>query len=151
MEIDTTPPTLVTPEVEPTNEGMRDVEERTPPITPSNTTSNITLNNQSPFVTPMCTETQTVDEAFVMANYSQLEPLMRRRMGELRLQGVATRLNYSSEDVDEERDMEAPPEIRLESFGTTREPITGNIPQLLASHLRETERMMKALSPRGAM
>ncbi|GKB24367.1 hypothetical protein Tco_0863768, partial [Tanacetum coccineum] len=149
MEIDTTPPTLVTPEVEPTNEGRRDVEERTPPITPSNTASNITRNNQSPFVTLMCTETQIVDEAFVTANYSQLEPLMRRRMRELRLQGVATQLDYSSEDVDEE--MEAPPEIRLESFGMMREPITGNIPQLLASHLRETKRMRRALSPRGAM
>ncbi|GJX13993.1 hypothetical protein Tco_0205751 [Tanacetum coccineum] len=73
------------------------------------------------------------------------------RIRELRLQGVATWLNYLSEDVDEKRDMEAPPEIRLESFGTTREPITGNITQLLASHPRETERMRRALSPRGAM
>ncbi|GJQ90298.1 hypothetical protein Tco_0001437 [Tanacetum coccineum] len=54
-------------------------------------------------------EVQTVDEAFVMANYSRLDPLMRRRMRELRLQGVATRLNYSSEDVDEEREMKALP------------------------------------------
>ncbi|GKC15945.1 hypothetical protein Tco_1012727 [Tanacetum coccineum] len=76
---------------------------------------------------------------------------MRRRIRELRLQGVATWLNYLSEDVDEKRDMEAPPEIRLESFGTTREPITGNITQLLASHPRETERMRRALSPRGAI
>ncbi|GKE18645.1 hypothetical protein Tco_1426222 [Tanacetum coccineum] len=32
--------------------------------------------------------TQTVDKAFVMTNYSQLEPLMRRRMKELRLQAL---------------------------------------------------------------
>ncbi|GKE65786.1 hypothetical protein Tco_1519947 [Tanacetum coccineum] len=79
-----------------------EAEERPQPITPLNPASNVTTNNQAPSVTPMHVEVQTVDEAFVMANYSRLEPLMRRRMRELRLQGVATRLNYLSEDVDEE-------------------------------------------------
>ncbi|GJZ02353.1 hypothetical protein Tco_0520314 [Tanacetum coccineum] len=115
MEIDTIPPTLVTPNVGPTNEEERGIKERPPPITPSNIASNITLNNQSPSVTPRHIEMQTVDEAFVTTNYSQLEPLMRKRMRALRLQGVTTRLNYSSEYVDEEREMEAPPEIELKS------------------------------------
>ncbi|GKA39040.1 hypothetical protein Tco_0731591 [Tanacetum coccineum] len=49
-------------------------------------------------------------------------------MRALRLRGVATQLNYSIKDVDEEREMEAPPEIRSQPSGTTREPIMGNIP-----------------------
>ncbi|GKD01811.1 hypothetical protein Tco_1172085 [Tanacetum coccineum] len=137
MEIDTTPPTLVTPNVGPTNKGESGVEERPSPITPSNIDSNITLNNHAPSVTPMHTKMQTVDEAFVTTNYSQLEPLMRRRIRPLRLQDVATRLNYSNKDVDEEREIEAPPEIRSQPSSTARDPIT-NIPPLLASHLRET-------------
>ncbi|GJV06365.1 heavy metal-associated domain, HMA containing protein [Tanacetum coccineum] len=56
MEIDTTPPTLVTTNVGPTNEGENGVVERPSPITPSNIASNITLNNQAPSVTPMHTE-----------------------------------------------------------------------------------------------
>ncbi|GJX72370.1 hypothetical protein Tco_0309541 [Tanacetum coccineum] len=96
-------------------------------------------------------EVQAVDEAFVMANYSRLEPRMRRRMRELRLQGVATRLNYSSEDVDEEREMEAPPGFQPRPSDMTEEPILGNIPSLLASHPRETERRRMTLSPREAV
>ncbi|GJR99153.1 hypothetical protein Tco_0315662 [Tanacetum coccineum] len=80
MEIDTTTPTLVTTDVGPTNEGENGVKERPSAITPSNIASNITLNNQAPFVTPLHTE----------------------------MQGVATWLNYLNEDVDEEREMEAP-------------------------------------------
>ncbi|GJU66804.1 hypothetical protein Tco_1253063 [Tanacetum coccineum] len=138
MEIDTTPPTLVTTNIVPTNEGEIGVEERPPPITPSNIASNITINNQAPSVTPMHIEMRVVDEAFVTANYSQLEPLMRRRMRALRFQGVATWLNYSSEDVDEEREMEAPPEIMSQPSSLAKEPVTWNIPPLLASYLRET-------------
>ncbi|GKD80328.1 hypothetical protein Tco_1342949 [Tanacetum coccineum] len=37
---------------------------------------------------------------------------MRRRMKQLRLHGVATRLNCLSEDVDVEREMEAPPDFQ---------------------------------------
>ncbi|GJV46585.1 hypothetical protein Tco_1431121 [Tanacetum coccineum] len=87
----------------------RDVVGRPQLTTHLNPSSNITSSSQTYFVTPIHPDMQTVDEAFVMANYSQLEPLIRRRMKELRLQGMATRLNYSSEDVDEEREMEAPP------------------------------------------
>ncbi|GKA87851.1 hypothetical protein Tco_0809615 [Tanacetum coccineum] len=125
------------------------VEERSPPIIPSNIDSNITLNNKAPSVAPMHTEMQTIEEAFVTANYSQLEPLIRRIMEALRLQGVATWLNYSSEDVDEKREMKAPPEVSSQPSITTREPITRNIPLFLASHLRETERRRRTLSPRG--
>ncbi|GKD92228.1 hypothetical protein Tco_1372065 [Tanacetum coccineum] len=55
----------------------------------------------------------------------------------------------SSEDVDEERETKAPPEIRSQSSGLARETIMGNIPLLLASHLRETERRRRTLSPKG--
>ncbi|GJZ06104.1 hypothetical protein Tco_0539897 [Tanacetum coccineum] len=102
-----------------------EAEERPQPITPLNPASNATTNNQAPFVTPIHMEVQAVDEAFVMANYSRLEPRMRRRMRELRLQGVATRLNYSSEDVDEEREMEAPPGFQPRPSDMTEEPIYG--------------------------
>ncbi|GJR28762.1 hypothetical protein Tco_1104994 [Tanacetum coccineum] len=104
MEIDTTPssPTLMTSAEETTSEGGKKIEGRTHPITPLNPTSHMTSSNQTPSITPVHADVKAVDEAFVMANYSQLELLMRRRMKELRLRGVATRLNYSSEDVDEE-------------------------------------------------
>nr|GEY20422.1 hypothetical protein [Tanacetum cinerariifolium] len=92
---------------------------------------------------------QTVDEAFVMANYSQLDPLMQRRMKELRLQGIATRLNYSSEDVYEERQMEAPPEFQSQPPRDMEGQTMQGIPPLLASILRETERMRTVL-PREA-
>ncbi|GKB07675.1 hypothetical protein Tco_0835959 [Tanacetum coccineum] len=78
-----------------------------------NSTSNFTSSSQTHFVTSVHPDIQAVDEPFVLANYSRLEPLMRRRMRELRLQGVATYLNYSSEDVDEEREMEASPRTRV--------------------------------------
>nr|GFA40908.1 hypothetical protein [Tanacetum cinerariifolium] len=37
-----------------------------------------------------------------------LKPLLRRRLKELRLRGVTTQLEYSSEDVDGEMQMEGP-------------------------------------------
>nr|GEY41546.1 retrovirus-related Pol polyprotein from transposon TNT 1-94 [Tanacetum cinerariifolium] len=73
---------------------------------------------------------------------------MRRRMKVLRLQGVPTRLNYSSKDVDEEREMEAPLKTRLQPFGLEKEPITGNIPPLLGFHLREAEIRRRTPSPK---
>ncbi|GJW72862.1 hypothetical protein Tco_0132232 [Tanacetum coccineum] len=42
-------------------------------------------------------------------------------MEELRLHGVVTRLNYSSEDVDKERELEAPPGYRSQPLGGTEE------------------------------
>nr|GEZ44088.1 hypothetical protein [Tanacetum cinerariifolium] len=49
----------------------------------------------------------------------KLEPLMRRRMKELRMHGIVTHLNYSSEDVDEERKMEARPEFQPQPLRET--------------------------------
>ncbi|GKC80388.1 hypothetical protein Tco_1131162 [Tanacetum coccineum] len=76
--------------------------------TPTNPTSNKASTSQTQLITSLHPDTQIVDEAFMIANYSQLEPLMKRMMRDLRLQGVATRLVYSSEDVDVEMKMEAP-------------------------------------------
>nr|GEY16173.1 hypothetical protein [Tanacetum cinerariifolium] len=61
-------------------------------------------------------------------------------MRELRLHGIITHLNYSSEDVDEEKEMEAPPEFQTQPLKQAEEPVTKNIPSLLAAHLRETKR-----------
>nr|GEZ41624.1 hypothetical protein [Tanacetum cinerariifolium] len=96
-------------------------------------------------------DAQSVDEAFMMVNYSRLESLIRRRMRELRLQGVATHLNYSIEDVDEERKMKAPPEFQSQPFKETEGQAMQGIPPLLAAHLRKTERKRRTLSPREAL
>ncbi|GKB02042.1 hypothetical protein Tco_0830086, partial [Tanacetum coccineum] len=76
--------------------------------TPTNPTSNRASTSQTQPITSLHPDTQIVDKAFMIANYSQLEPLMKRMMRDLRLQGVATCLVYSSEDVDVEMKMEAP-------------------------------------------
>ncbi|GKD60585.1 hypothetical protein Tco_1298094 [Tanacetum coccineum] len=76
--------------------------------TPINSMSNIAFNSQTQPITPVHLDMYVVDQAFVMVNYSQLKPLVRRRMKKLRLRGVATRLEYSSEDADEEMQMEGP-------------------------------------------
>ncbi|GKB11303.1 hypothetical protein Tco_0845226 [Tanacetum coccineum] len=140
MEVETnattSSPSFTTPAGGAVNEGGREGGKEQQPITPMNPTSNIISNS----LTPVHANTQAIDEAFVMANYSQLEPLMRKRMRQLRLQGIATRLNYSSEDVDEERELEASPGFRTRPSEGREEPITRNIPLLLAAHLRETER-----------
>nr|GEU68053.1 reverse transcriptase domain-containing protein [Tanacetum cinerariifolium] len=72
-------------------------------------------------------------------------------MRELRLQGMATRLNYSSEDVDEEREIEAPPGFQLKPLRETKRQTTPGIPLLLVAHLRETEMGMRMMSPREAL
>ncbi|GJV63202.1 hypothetical protein Tco_1474030 [Tanacetum coccineum] len=111
MEVDTTPssPTLLTSVVVALEGEDRDTIRNSQLATPLNPASNITSNSQTHLVTPVHLELQAFDEAFVMVNYSCLEPLLRRRMRELRLQGLATRLGYSSKDVDVERQMESPP------------------------------------------
>ncbi|GJZ57999.1 hypothetical protein Tco_0613493 [Tanacetum coccineum] len=81
---------------------------------------------------------------------NQEEPLTRKRMRELRLQGVATRLNHSSDDVDKERKLEAPPGFWSQPPGGAEEPAMEGIPLLIAAHLRETERRRRTLSPIGA-
>ncbi|GJV59705.1 RNA-directed DNA polymerase, eukaryota, reverse transcriptase zinc-binding domain protein [Tanacetum coccineum] len=116
--VDTTPssPTLMTSVVVAPEGEERDIVRRPQLTTPLNPASNITSSIQTQLVTPVHPDVQAVDKAFVMANYSRLEPLMRRRMRELRLQGIATHLGYSSDDVDDEREMEAPPGFQSQSF-----------------------------------
>ncbi|GJZ15615.1 hypothetical protein Tco_0551292 [Tanacetum coccineum] len=84
MEIDATPlsPKLMTSAKVATGEDGREIEERPQLTTPMNPTSNITSSSQTHFVTPIHPDTQA---------------------------GVLTRINYSSEDVDRERELEAPP------------------------------------------
>nr|GEX93815.1 hypothetical protein [Tanacetum cinerariifolium] len=108
MEIDTTPssPTLTTSARVTTCEEWREAEGRPQLTTPLNPTSDITSNSQTHFIIPMHPDTQAVDEAFVMANYLQSEPLITKK--ELRFQGVVICLNYSSEDVNEERELKVP-------------------------------------------
>nr|GEU56875.1 hypothetical protein [Tanacetum cinerariifolium] len=110
IEVDTTPssPTLITSVVVALEEEERYIVRRPQLTTPLNLTSNITLSSQTQLVTPVHLDVQVVDKAFVMAYYSRLEPFMRRRIRELRLQAIATHLGYSSDDVDDEREMEAP-------------------------------------------
>ncbi|GJX45160.1 hypothetical protein Tco_0261836 [Tanacetum coccineum] len=64
--------------------------------------------------------------------------------------GMATHFNYSSEDVDEERELEAPPGFRPQPLKETEGQTMQGIPPLLVAHLQETERMRRTLSPREA-
>ncbi|GJZ30836.1 hypothetical protein Tco_0575883 [Tanacetum coccineum] len=86
-----------------------DREEREPvkdskqtPMKTLNPISNITSSSQTHLLTIVHPNVQAVDKAFVMATYSQLEPLMQRRMKELKLQGVATHFSYSSTRNEED-------------------------------------------------
>lgn len=63
-----------------TLEGVRKRVNQVVNQTPTNPTSTIATTSQTNPVTPLHPNTHVVDEAFVMANFSQLEPLMRRRM-----------------------------------------------------------------------
>ncbi|GJR89882.1 hypothetical protein Tco_0213893 [Tanacetum coccineum] len=132
MEIDTTPssPTLMmSAAVVPVGDERRVVGR--PQVTiPLNPTSNITSNSQTHLVTPVHPDMQTVDEAFVMANYSQLEPLI--------------------EDVDEEREKEAPLGFQSQPPKDMEGQNMQGIPPLLTAHLRETKRKRRTLSPREA-
>nr|GEW98286.1 hypothetical protein [Tanacetum cinerariifolium] len=65
--------------------------------------------------------------------------------------GGVTRLNYSSEDINEEREMEAPSGYWFRPLGETEEQGMEGIPPLLAAHLRETERRRRTLSSREAL
>ncbi|GKC77274.1 hypothetical protein Tco_1128048, partial [Tanacetum coccineum] len=100
---------------------------------------NITSVSRTQTTTLLHSDTQAIDEDFVMTNYSQLEPLVRRRMRELRLQGVVTRLEYSSEDVDEEMQMECPPGFQLQPQINTENQGMQNKSPFLVAHLRDTE------------
>ncbi|GJW45622.1 hypothetical protein Tco_0077268 [Tanacetum coccineum] len=65
-----------------------DIVARPQLTTPLNPTSNVISSSQTYFVTLVHPDTQVVNKAFVMANYSRLKPVMRRRMRELRLQEI---------------------------------------------------------------
>ncbi|GJV19793.1 reverse transcriptase domain-containing protein [Tanacetum coccineum] len=111
MEIDTTPPSPIRMTLAAV---LLDGEEREvargPQLTtPLNPTSNITSSSQTHFITLVYPDAQAVDEAFVMANYSQLEPLI--------------------EDVDEEREMKA-------SHGFQPQPLKGTEGRTMQDHLR---------------
>ncbi|GJX03637.1 hypothetical protein Tco_0189553 [Tanacetum coccineum] len=60
-------------------------------------------------------------------------------------------IKYSSEDVDEEREMEAPLGYRSQPLRGTKDQGMKDIPRLLAAHLQETERRRRTLSPREAL
>ncbi|GKG42879.1 hypothetical protein Tco_0479563, partial [Tanacetum coccineum] len=51
-----------------------------------------------------------ISTSFVEANYEVLESLLRERRRQMRNEDLQTRLEYFSEDYDEEREMEPRPE-----------------------------------------
>ncbi|GKB59437.1 hypothetical protein Tco_0915623, partial [Tanacetum coccineum] len=110
-------------DVGPTNEGENSVKETPSAITPSNIASNITLNNQTP---------SEKNEGIKIAGCGDTVKLFERGRGRRKRDGGTTK-------------------VRSQPSGPTREPVTKNIPLLLASHLRETERKRRTLSPRRAM
>lgn len=50
----------------------------------------------------------------MVANFSQLEPLMRNGMRELGMNGVKYHLEYWSEEYDEEMEMESHPGFKTQ-------------------------------------
>ncbi|GKC44629.1 hypothetical protein Tco_1062351 [Tanacetum coccineum] len=127
-----------------TYEEDREAKWRPQLTTPLNPTSNVTSNSQTYFIIPMHPATQAVDKAFVMANYIQLEPLLRKRIRELRLHGVVTCLNYSSEDVDKERELEP---LTYEKQKGEGEPCHRGKPQILT----EAPRMEFNTTPKKSL
>ncbi|GJZ31977.1 MAK10-like protein [Tanacetum coccineum] len=118
-EVDARPssPTLMTSALVVSESQKREVT-RNPQITtqtPTNLVSNIVSTSRTQPITLVHPDMQMVDEAFVMANYSLLEPLVRRQMNELWLRGVVTPLKYSIKDIDEEIQMEGPHGIEWSS------------------------------------
>ncbi|GKB78726.1 hypothetical protein Tco_1128411 [Tanacetum coccineum] len=103
----------------------------TPPQIPSNTTSErlpitttvfaaTTLEN-TPFAYHASTSTNpnlTISPAFVKANYEILESLIRERRRQICNEDLRTKLEYFSEDYDEEREMEPRPKPRREAILT---------------------------------
>lgn len=77
-----------------------------PPITTSIFTTRTNME------TPPNSQHPLVDLAFVSANFETLEPLRRVKMRQLRLPGKGTELHYSSEETDEELEMESSPRPR---------------------------------------
>ncbi|GKD35920.1 hypothetical protein Tco_1251429, partial [Tanacetum coccineum] len=102
------------------------VRQRVPHIinqTPTNPTLIVATTSPINLITPSHPDTRVIDETFVMANFSQLEPLMRTRVMELRMDGLKAQLEYSSEEYDEEMKMEAPSGFQMQ----VRQPLTNQI------------------------
>ncbi|GJS66818.1 hypothetical protein Tco_0390236 [Tanacetum coccineum] len=105
----------------------------TPPQIPNITTSEIPLITTTVFAattfknTPFAYRTSTsanpnpmISPAFVEANHEVLESLLRERQRQIRNEDLRTELEYSSEDYDEEREMEPRPEPNREVTPTLR-------------------------------
>ncbi|GKC82812.1 hypothetical protein Tco_1138529 [Tanacetum coccineum] len=90
---------------------------------PTYPTSNIASTSRTQPVTPVYPDTQ------------------------LRLRGVTTRFEYSSEDVDEDIQMEGPPGFQLQPSANTKIQGKQNLPPLLAAHHREIEQRRMTFSP----
>ncbi|GKF49379.1 hypothetical protein Tco_0142630, partial [Tanacetum coccineum] len=76
------------------------------------------------FSTPLRYQTSLLEKdrlpVFVEANYEILESLLRERRRQIRNKNLRTKLEYFSEDYDEEREMEPRPESRREATPTLR-------------------------------
>nr|GEY75237.1 hypothetical protein [Tanacetum cinerariifolium] len=107
--------------------------EITPPQIPNNTTSGrphvtttvfaATTPENTPFAYRASTSANLnpmISPAFVEANYEVLESLLRERQRQIRNEDLRTKLEYFSEDYDEERKMEPRPEPHREATPTLR-------------------------------
>ncbi|GKG15588.1 hypothetical protein Tco_0357911, partial [Tanacetum coccineum] len=105
----------------------------TPPQIPNITTSErppvttavfaATTPENTPFAYHASTLTNpnpTISPGFVEANYEILGSLLRERQRHIRNEDLRTKLEYFSEDYDEEREMEPRPEPRRETTPTLR-------------------------------
>ncbi|GJX37770.1 hypothetical protein Tco_0251073 [Tanacetum coccineum] len=70
----------------------------------------LTQANPNPMISP----------AFMEANYEILESLLRERRRQIHNEDLRTKLEYFSEDYDEEQEMEPRPEPRREATSTLR-------------------------------
>ncbi|GKA73349.1 hypothetical protein Tco_0779651 [Tanacetum coccineum] len=105
----------------------------TPPHIPSNTTSErlpitttvfaATTPENTPFTYHASTSTNpnpTIIPTFIEANYEILESLLRERRRQIRNEDLRTKLEYFSEDYDEEREIEPRPKPHREVTLTLR-------------------------------
>ncbi|GJT76858.1 hypothetical protein Tco_1043583 [Tanacetum coccineum] len=105
----------------------------TSPQIPNNTTSKrspiittvfaATTPENTPFTYRASTLTNPnhmISPAFVEANYEVLESLLRERRRKIHNEDLRTKLEYFSEDYDEEREMEPRPEPNREATPTFR-------------------------------
>ncbi|GKB48490.1 reverse transcriptase domain-containing protein [Tanacetum coccineum] len=95
-----------------------------------------TTPENTPFAYRASTSTNPnhiISPAFVEANYEVLESLLRERRRQIHNEDLRTKLEYFSEDYDEEREMEPRPEPNREATPTLR-------PRFLVVH-RQQERV----------